>query len=158
MAVSNPYGDDLGAEPPLDALAQTPVRIRQLVERWGDDHFEQSYADGKWSARRLLIHLAQTELALTTRARFALTEDRYAAQSFEQDRWLGLDEHTDARTALDAYVTLRKFNLEMWRRLTPEQLARPFTHPEHGALTVEWIMRQMAGHDLHHLKHFEAIR
>jgi hypothetical protein len=45
----------------------------------------------------------------------------------------------------------------MWRALTPEQLARPFTHPEYGALTVSWILEQMAGHDIHHLKQFQAV-
>jgi hypothetical protein len=39
--------------------------------------------------------------------------------------------------------------------LTPEQIDRTFTHPEYGELTVGWIMAQMAGHDIHHLKQFQ---
>lgn len=70
----NPYGADLGDRDPLEAFADTPSRIRQLVERWGEDRFERSYAPGKWSARQVLVHLVQTELALGTRIRFALTE------------------------------------------------------------------------------------
>ena len=58
---------------------------------------------------------------------------------------------------LEAYLSLRRLNLAMWRKLTPEQIARPFTHPEYGELTVGWIMAQMAGHDLHHLKQLQAI-
>ena len=156
MAVANPYGDDLGTRDPLVALAETPGWIRTLVERWPDATFEASYARGKWSFRKVLIHLAQTELALPTRARFALAEDHYAAQAFSQDAWMSIDHEADARTALDAYIVLRRFNLAMWRALTPKQLARPFTHPEYGELTVGWIMAQMAGHDIHHWKQFEA--
>jgi hypothetical protein len=155
MAVANPYGDDLGNRDPLVALAETPGWIRNLVERWTDADFESTYARGKWSFRKVLIHLAQTELALPTRARFALAEDHYAAQAFSQDAWMAVDHGSDARTALDAYVVLRRFNLAMWRAVTPKQLARPFTHPEYGELTVGWIMAQMAGHDLHHFKQFE---
>jgi uncharacterized damage-inducible protein DinB len=154
----NPYGEDLGAREPLAALAETPERIRQAVSGWTTEQFERSYAPGKWSARKILIHLAQTELALTTRARFALTQPSYAAQSFSQDDWMPLDEGADARTALEAYTTLRRMNLAMWRKLTPDQIGRAFSHPEYGALTVGWIMAQMAGHDIHHLKHFQAIR
>ena len=157
MPVANPYAEDLGNRKPLDALGDTAERIRQLVTAWNDDAFEKSYAPGKWSARQILVHLAQTELALTTRARFALTQQGYAAQAFNQDDWIPIDDGADARTALAAYVSLRGLNLAMWRRLTKEQIDRAFTHPEYGDLTVGWIMAQMAGHDIHHLKQLQAI-
>lgn len=153
----NPYGADLGDLDPFRALGETPQKMRALVERWTDQDFERSYAPGKWSARKILVHLAQTELALTTRARFALTQDGYAAQSFNQDDWMPLDDAMDARTALDAYTTLRKMNVAMWNRLSDAQKDRSFTHPEYGELTVRWIAAQMAGHDIHHLKQFEQI-
>ena len=105
----------------------------------------------------MLLHLAQTELALTARARFALSEERYQAQSFSQDAWMPLDAHASARTALDAYTSLRQFNLAMWRALTPDQRERQFTHPEYGTLTVWWIAAQIAGHDIHHLKQLKQI-
>ena len=155
---ANPYGEDLGNRDPLEALGETPIRIRTIVERWGDDHFERSYAPGKWSARQILAHLAQTELALTTRARFALSTPGYVAQPFSQDDWVPLDQGAEARTALDAYIVLRKLNVEMWRRLSPDQLARSFQHPEYGELSVSWIMSQLAGHDIHHLKQIERIK
>ncbi|HVL66938.1 MAG TPA: DinB family protein [Vicinamibacterales bacterium] len=154
---TNPYAADLGDRDPFRALEETPQQIRRLVEHWRSEQFERSYAPGKWSARKILIHLAQTELALGARVRFALTQDNYAAQSFAQDYWLPLDDAADARTALDAYTTLRRLNLALWRKLTPEQKNRTFSHPEYGQLTVGWVATQMAGHDLHHLKHFEQI-
>jgi uncharacterized damage-inducible protein DinB len=157
MPVANPYAEDLGNRKPLDALGDTAERISQLVTAWNDDAFEKSYAPGKWSARQILVHLAQTELALTTRARFALTQQGYAAQAFNQDDWMPIDDGADARTALAAYVSLRGLNLAMWKRLTKEQVERAFSHPEYGDLTVGWIMAQMAGHDIHHLKQLQAI-
>jgi hypothetical protein len=155
MAAANPYGEDLGARQPLAALGETPGKIRDVVAHWNEADFESTYAPGKWSFRKVLVHLAQTELALTTRARFALSEDGYASQSFSQDDWMAIDHHAGARTALDAYLALRQFNLAMWRALTPEQIDRTFTHAEYGELTVGWIMAQLAGHDIHHLKQFE---
>jgi hypothetical protein len=153
----NPYGTDLGNLDPLKALAETPQQITRLVEGWSDERFERSYAPGKWSARLVLVHLAQTELALPTRARFALSQEGYAAQAFSQDDWIALDGATDARTALDAYVALRRLNVTMFARLTTAQREREFTHPEYGALNVWWIVNQMAGHDIHHLRQLEMI-
>ena len=68
-----------------------------------------------------------------------------------------LDSQCDARTALDAYTALRRFNLAMFRALTAEQRTRAFTHPEYGTLTVDWIVHQVAGHDIHHLKQIEQV-
>ncbi len=158
MTVANPYADDLGERAPLEALADTADRIRRLVESWSAEAFEKTYAPGKWSARQILVHLAQTELALGTRARFALTQPGYTAQAFSQDDWMPIDGATDARTALAAYTSLRGMNLAMWRRLSPAQLDRGFSHPEYGGLSVGWIMAQMAGHDIHHLKQLQAIQ
>ena len=153
----NPYASDLGDRDPITALGETPQEIRKLVEGWAEAQFERSYAPGKWSARKILVHLAQTELALGTRVRFALTQPGYAAQSFSQDDWMPLDDKTDARTALDAYTALRRLSMPMWRSLTDVQRNRTFTHPEYGELTVHWVAAQMAGHDIHHLRHFEQI-
>jgi hypothetical protein len=152
----NPYASDLGTRDPLQALADTPARIRSAVRDWTPAQFERTYAPGKWSIRKVLIHLAQTELALGTRVRFALTQREYAAQSFSQDEWLPLDETLDAAAALEVYAALRRMTVAMFRTLPASALGRQFTHPEYGVLTVGWVAAQMAGHDLHHLKQITA--
>ena len=155
---ANPYAADLENRDPYAALAETPERIRALVKGWSDAMFERSYAAGKWSARKLLAHLAQTEVVLGTRARYALTTPGYQAQSFDQDVWMPFDERIDARTGLEVYTSVRRMNLSMWRGLSDEQKNRPFYHPDFGELNVAWIAAQMAGHDIHHLRQFQEIR
>ena len=158
MPQKNPYAAHLGSQDPLIALGETPRKIRRLLGKWSRKQWERSYAPGKWSARRILIHLAQAELALTTRARFAASQDGYVAQPFDQDKWLLLDDHADGPTALDAYTALRRLNLAMFKGMTPAQRARPFTHPEYGELTPEWVAAQLAGHDIHHLLQLKQIK
>lgn len=157
MTMPNPYAADLGTRDALEAFSDTPFRLKALVDGWSDQQFERTYAPGKWTMRQVLIHLAQTELALGTRIRYALTEDGYTAQNFSQDAWLAVDSGMDARTALDVYTTLRRMNVRMFGGLTPAQRDRTFSHPEYGALTVAWVTAQMAGHDIHHLKQFEMV-
>jgi hypothetical protein len=158
MPTKNPYASDLGALDPLKALADTPKRIERIVAKWNKRQWERSYAPGKWSARRVMIHLAQMELALTARVRFALAQKGYVAQSVDQEAWLGADDHADGRTALDAYLALRRLNVALFTGLTPAQRRRTFTHPEYGALTAQWVAAQLAGHDIHHLKQLQQIR
>ena len=66
----NPYAQALGSRDPLKALSETPRKIKTLTAGWSGRTWNKSYAAGKWSARQILVHLAQTELALTTRVRY----------------------------------------------------------------------------------------
>lgn len=154
----NPYGEDLGSRNPLEALADTPHKIRAIVEHWPADRWEKSYAPGKWSARRVVIHLAQMEIGLPIRVRFAVAHDGYVAQPLDQDAWLAADDHADGPTALEAYIALRRLNVAMFKGLTAAQRQRTFTHPEYGPLTADWVAAQLAGHDIHHLKQLLEIR
>ena len=153
----NPYGADLGNREALTALAETPEQIAALAAKWTSAQWEKSYAPGKWTARQVIVHLAQTELALTTRVRFAASQEGYHAQPFDQDEWMRLDETADGAAALDAYVALRRLNIAMFRHMSPAQLTRTFQHPEYGELTPEWVAAQLAGHDLHHLEQLKRI-
>ena len=152
-----PYTKYLGDRDALDAIRDSLERIRNLVRDWTPAQFERSYAPGKWSARQILVHLAQTELALGTRARHALTTPNYAAQSFDQDKWMARESGLDGPAALNAFLALAAMNLALFASLSPADRETPLTHPEYGALSVDWIVHQMAGHQIHHWKQLDAI-
>ena len=154
---NNPYAEALGSANPLKAMSETPRKIKALTSAWTARQWNKSYAPGKWTARQIAVHLAQSELALTTRVRYGASQENYVAQPFDQDAWLSLD-HADGPTAIDAYMALRRFNLAMFKGMTPQQRTRPFTHPEYGALTPEWVAAQIAGHELHHLRQLKQIK
>ena len=153
----NPYGRYVAGRDVLTALAETPEHIASIVSGWDEAAFERSYGPGKWSARQILIHLAQAELVFSTRVRFALAETEYVIQPFDQDPWLAVETMAGARLALDAYLAMRRLNLPLWRGLTAAQRARRFTHPAFGELDVDWQLMLIAGHELNHLPQFEAI-
>ena len=157
MQPQTPYTADLANREPIDAMRDSTDRIRALTARWTAAEFERPYAPGKWSARQVLIHLAQTELALGTRARLALTTPNYVAQAFDQDRWIALDAAMSGREALDAFVAVSAMNRAFFQALSAADRATTLSHPEYGALTVDWILHQMAGHQVHHLKQLETI-
>ena len=155
MAPQTPYTTDLAGRDPIEALRDTTSRIGALAGAWSPADFERSYAPGKWSARQILTHLAQTEIALGHRARMALTTPNYAAQSFDQDTWIARESTTSGRDALDAFLALAAMNRALFASRSPADRATTLSHPEYGSLTVDWILHQMAGHQIHHLKQLE---
>ena len=157
MIATNPYAVDLGDRDPVAALGETPDRYVDLLRAWTPEQFERSYAPGKWTARQVLIHLAQAELMVQPRVRLALTASDYVVQPFEQDDLVALEPSVDAHTALSTYRTLRQFALPLFESLTPSQLATTCRHPQMGTLDVRWFLVMLAGHELRHLRQLQGM-
>jgi hypothetical protein len=157
MPPTTPYAADLAGRDPIEAMVETTAQIAALTTRWTAAPFERTYAPGKWTARQILTHLAQTELALGARARMALTTPTYVAQPFAQDLWIQRESLLSGPDAADAFVTISRMNATFYGSLSDGERQTPFAHPQYGALTVDWLIHQQAGHQIHHLKHLETI-
>jgi len=156
-APTTPYTNDLGGRDPAASIREVVDRLRTMTRGWSDERYETSYAPGKWTARQILVHLAQSELALGTRARMALTIPGYTAQPFSQDDWLGRDAALSGSDACTAFAAMATMNLSMFEHLPAADRAIGFTHPEYGSISVDWIFHQIAGHQRHHLAQLEQI-
>lgn len=152
-----PYADLVGAADPIELLGSTPRRIAGLVSGWSSARWSLSYAEKKWTAAQIVLHLAQDEIAFGCRARLALTEPGYVPHTFDGGDWVALESPPEPVVALAAFLALRALNIRLYRKLTGEQLIRPIPHPDLGTIYVGWIIRVLAGHDLHHLGHLETI-
>ena len=104
MAPTTPYSHHIEGRDPLVAMRETIPAIAQVVAGWTKEQFDRPIAPGKWTVGQILTHLAQTELALGTRARMALTRPGFTAQSFDQDGWLARE---GAMSAADAVAQIK---------------------------------------------------
>jgi hypothetical protein len=157
MPSSPLYADLVGPEDPLTLLASTPLRIAALVQGWDTSRWSRTYAPGKWTAAQIILHLAHDEISWGARVRLARTVDGYVVQPFDGAAWIALETPTDAELALASYIALRRLNLSLYRRIGPVERAQPFAHPEFGAISIDWIVHTLAGHDLHHLRQLQTI-
>ena len=48
-------------------------------------------------------------------------------------------------------------NAEFFASLSPADRQTTFTHPEYGAISIDWLIHQTAGHQVHHLRQLESI-
>jgi hypothetical protein len=154
---NNPYGKFVEGLDVMQCLDETPKRIESLVRAWPREKDQRSHAPGKWTAQQVLTHLAHIEMVFALRLRFALAQDGYVVQPFEQDDWMKNEPPQSALSALDTYVALRRMTLALCRSLTPAQRAKTFTHPEYGLLDVNWMLAWAAGHERNHLPQIEAV-
>lgn len=154
---TNPYSKFLGGQDPLDVIAKTPERLSQLLENLGADGQEKTYGPGKWSARAIMCHLADCEIAFGFRLRQTLAEPNHVIQPFDQELWAKPYAHLDGTAALSTFIALRNWNLALLKGLSPDDFNIPATHPERGVMRFRTIVETMGGHDLNHLRQLETI-
>jgi hypothetical protein len=148
----------VGEANPLKVLADTPSRLEDLYWELKEKKLSSSYGEGKWTARQILAHLADSESTYGFRVRLALAKDHPTIQPYDQDAWMRLYQGgIDASLAVEVFRSLRTWNLALFRTLTSEQMSRGAFHPERGEEPVALMIALLAGHDLNHLAQLERI-
>lgn len=150
----------LGDRDPLEVLEATPDRLRGAINGVTGGELGVPEAEGKWSIRDVLRHLADSEIVWGYRLRMVLGQDRPTLTGFDQDAWAGRLRYGEADPAesLEELETLRRGHLRLLRSAPAEDLDRVGIHAERGEESVRHMMRLYAGHDLLHLRQVERIR
>ena len=154
----NPYATCLGNRSALEVLPTTSSKLHAILEQLGPKGVEQAPAPGKWTAREIVSHLADCEIAFGFRLRQTLAEDNHVIQPFDQEKWAASYAAYEADAALSVFAALRQWNLALIKNVAPEKQAKPATHPERGTMTFWTIVETMAGHDLNHLQQLEKLK
>jgi uncharacterized damage-inducible protein DinB len=137
-------------------IASTPEKLEALYGRLSAEQIDRKLAPHKWSAREVMVHLADCEIAFGFRLRQAAAGVELI-QPFDQDDWARNYGAYSFQAALTTYRAVRAWNLAFIRSLTDEQKAQVVMHPERGTMTVWTIVETMAGHDRHHLTGLEKL-
>src|SRR6476659_5619020 len=90
-------------------------------------------APGKWTAREVVHHLADSEMTSAIRLRLLLAVDNPAILGYDQEefaRRLFYDRPIEA--SLDAFKAARRTTAELLDRMTEAEWQRQGTHTEHG--------------------------
>lgn len=152
--------DLLGDRDPMVVLRETPDALQKAIERLSLSERLQPERPGKWSINDVLQHLADSEIVWSWRMRLILSQDRPVLTGYDQDAWadrLGYRD-ADSEEALEVFGVLRRANLRLLTRATPDDLQRVGMHAERGAESLEHQRRLYAGHDLLHLRQLARIR
>jgi hypothetical protein len=153
----NPYAVHLGDQDPIQVVSSTAGRLSALIRALGTERAEWAPAPGKWSARQILCHLADTELVFAFRLRQTLAEPLHVIQPFDQEKWAANYAAYETAAALAVFSAVRGWNLNLLGAVPPSVFSKRVTHPERGEMTFKVLIETMAGHDLNHLKQIEAI-
>jgi hypothetical protein len=106
-----------------------------------DAELDARPAPGKWTAREIVHHLADSEMTSAVRIRMLLATDKAAIVGYDQEefaRKLHYNRPIDA--ALGAFKAARETTAELLDRFTEADWQREGTHTEHGRYGMDtWL-------------------
>ena len=115
---------------------------------------------GKWSAREIVHHLADSEMASAIRLRRLLAEEGPHIQGYDQDAYalrLRYNER-DTAPALEAFRAARSTTAQLLEAMTDEDWSREGTHSESGRYTAEDWLRIYAAHAHGHAAQIRRLK
>ena len=124
-----------------------------------DEELDARPAPGKWTAREVVHHLADSEMTAAVRARLLVAVDGPQIVGFDQDefaRRLHYDRPIEA--SLEAFKAARRATAELLERLSDEDWVREGSHTEHGRYTLERWLEIYAPHAHKHAEQILVAR
>lgn len=124
-----------------------------------DEELDAHPAPGKWSAREIAHHLADSEMTSAIRLRLLVAAPSPAIAGYDEEefaRRLYYDRPIEA--SLDAFKAARRTTAEILDRLTDAEWAREGTHSEHGRYTMDRWLEIYADHAHNHASQITIAR
>src|SRR5438128_5863086 len=112
--------------------------VKAALEGATDADLDARPAPGKWTAREIVHHLADSEMTSAIRLRLLVAETDAQIRPYDQElfaRTLHYDR--PIASSLLAFQAARASTSELLDRMTEAQWAKTGTHPEHDRYDVE---------------------
>jgi len=116
--------------------------VAEAVAGATDAELDARPAPGKWTAREVVHHLADSEMTAAVRLRLLVATDNPEIVGYDQDQFArALYYDRPIAASLDAFKAARRSSGEILERMTDADWARAAgTHTEHGPFTAErWL-------------------
>jgi len=150
-----------------------PDERRQLIAQYADgyravaeallkitpEELDSKPAPGKWSAREIVHHLADSEMTAAVRLRLLVAEDAPAIKGYDQERFAGrLYYKRPHEASLELFRAARASTVELMGCLTEADWLREGTHTEVGRFGVDTWLRTYAPHAHRHADQIRVAR
>ena len=134
--------------------------VARSLEGFPEESLSARPLPGKWSAREIVQHLADSEMNSAIRLRKLLTEDDPQIQGYDQEDYavrLRYNER-DIAPALDALRGARATTAQLLDAMSDADWSRAGTHSESGRYTAEDWLRIYAAHAHGHAAQIRRLR
>ena len=133
--------------------------VAEALEGATDTELDARPAPGKWTAREIVHHLADSEMTAAVRLRLLVAEENAAIRAYDEKAFATrLHYHRPIESSLLAFRAARLSTGDLLDRMTDADFAKKGTHPEHGIYGVERWLEIYADHAHNHAEQIRRAR
>jgi hypothetical protein len=133
-------------------LLRSQLATFEKLRYLSDEQALYRYAEGKWSVKQLIGHMADTERVFSYRLLHVLRGDQAALAGMDENAWMAVSPHGQRRMAdiADEMAAVRKATIALVESIDAAGIARSGTANNFpiSARALCWIL---PGHAQHHL-------
>lgn len=133
--------------------------VAEALEGATDKELDARPAPGKWTAREIVHHLADSEMTSAVRLRLLVAEENAAIRAYDEKAFATrLHYDRPIEHSLLAFRAARLSTGDLLDRMTDADFAKKGTHPEHGAYGVDRWLEIYADHAHNHADQIRRAR
>jgi len=133
--------------------------VSAALEGATDAELDAKPAPGKWSAREIVHHLADSEMTSAIRLRQLVAEERAAIRAYDEAEYARrLHYDRPIASSLLAFQAARSATADLMDRMSGADWAKEGTHPEHPRYSVERWLEIYAEHAHNHADQITRAR
>jgi hypothetical protein len=133
--------------------------VAEALARITPEELDATPAPGKWSARQIVHHLADSEMTAAVRFRLLVAEDRPAIKGYDQDRFASrLHYERSHEASLELFRATRAATAELMGCLEEADWLREGTHSEVGRFGLDTWLRIYGPHAHRHAEQIRVAR
>jgi hypothetical protein len=133
--------------------------VAEAIAGATDEELDARPAPGRWSAREIVHHLADSEMTSAIRLRLLIATDNPVIAGYDQEKFASaLYYDRPIAGSLDAFKAARQTTAELLDRLSETEWLREGTHTEHGRYSVHRWLRIYADHAHEHARQILVAR
>jgi hypothetical protein len=133
--------------------------VAAALEGVSDKELDSRPAPGKWSAREIVHHLADSEMTSAVRLRLLVAENNAAIRSYDEKEFAArLYYQRPIASSLLAFQAARLSTGELLDSMAEADFQKTGTHPEHGSYGVERWLEIYAEHAHNHAQQIRRAR
>ena len=144
----------------IETYAQGYPEVARALEGFPEGRLSDHPVPGKWSAREIVHHLADSESFSAQRLRKLLTEDNPVIQGYDQDAWAILLRYNlrDHGPALALFRAVRETTAQLLPEIGDDDWKRSGWHTESGLYKATTWLEIYAVHAHNHAQQIVRLR
>ncbi|HSP17122.1 MAG TPA: putative metal-dependent hydrolase [Thermoanaerobaculia bacterium] len=141
-------------------IADAPAALQKAIDGLNVAQLDTPYRDGGWTIRQVVHHVPDSHMGGFMRLKWAMTEDAPTIKAYDQDAWSKLPDVSATPVAVSVALldNLHRRWMTILTSLDDAAFARALVHPDHGRVTVDWLVQMYAWHGRHHVAHITSLR